>query len=85
MIINIFKKGVKKLNSGTDTWVVQWNKILNDYGYGKAKECYQAFIDKQEAEEFAESIRRANKLIGNTYGTTVTVTKQKSGLPNETD
>ena len=41
---------------------------------------YQAFTSKEEAEEFADSIRRAHKLIGNIGGTDVTVTKMKNGL-----
>lgn len=84
MFINIFKKGTRKLNSGVETWVVQWFKIRNDYGYGKAIERYQAFTDKKEAEDFAESIKRANKLIGNDFKTVVRIEKQISGL-QETD
>ena len=34
------------------------------------------FLSKEEADEFADSIRRAHKLIGNTNGTHVSVRKQ---------
>lgn len=80
-IINIFKKGVRPLASGVDTWVVQWTARYGRY-HDDTEERYQAFTDKQEALDFADSIRRAHKLIGNTVPseTTVTVTKTKSGL-----
>lgn len=77
MNINIFKKGVKQLNSGIDTWVVRWTKRWGAY-HGETTECYQAFTNKKEAEEFAESIRRAHKLIGNTSGTRVSITKSSN-------
>lgn len=80
MFINIFRKGTRKLNSGVETWIVQWFRIQNDYGYGKAIKCYQAFTDKEEAESFAEIIKRANKLIGNDFKTMVRIEKQISGL-----
>lgn len=80
-IINIFKKGCEELHTGVDTWVVQWTRRYGEYSGDTAK-CFQAFTDKDEAERFAEEIRRAHKLIGNTCcsETEVTVSKQKSGL-----
>jgi hypothetical protein len=81
-IINIFKKGVRPLHSGVDTWVVEWTRRYGSF-HGDTEQCFQAFTDKQEANDFAESIRRAHKLIGNTSGTCVSVTKQHSGLPTE--
>ena len=80
-IINIFKKGVKQLTSGVDTWIVEWTRRYGKYS-GDTEQCYQAFTNKEEAEEFADSIRRAHKLIGNTSETYVSVKKQKSGLEN---
>lgn len=80
-IINIFKKGVKQLTSGVDTWIVEWTRRYGQYS-GDTEQCYQAFTNKEEAEEFADSIRRAHKLIGNTSETYVSVKKQKSGLEN---
>lgn len=80
-IINIFKKGTQQLNSGIDTWVVEWTRRYGQY-HTDTEQCYQAFTDEDEAEDFADSIRRAHKLIGNTCWseTSVTVKKQKSGL-----
>lgn len=82
MNINIFKKGTKKLNSGIETWIVEWTRRYGVFS-DDTEQCYQAFTSKEEAEEFAESIRRANKLIGNTSRTKVTVKKQSSGLEEE--
>lgn len=79
-IINIFKKGTKQLTSGVDTWVVEWNCFEKIMVSASIVPRYQAFTSKDEAEEFADSIRRAHKLIGNCGGTSVTVTKQNNGL-----
>ncbi len=81
-IINIFKSGVRPLASGVDTWVVEWTARYGDFS-GQTEQKYQAFTDKQEANDFADSIRRAHKLIGNTCGTTVTVKHMSCGLPSE--
>jgi hypothetical protein len=78
-IINIFKKGTRELTSGVDTWIVEWTRRYGEYSH-QTEQCYQAFTNKDEAEDFADSIRRAHRLIGNTSGTYVSVTKQKSGL-----
>lgn len=78
-IINIFKKETKQLNSGVDTWVVEWTRRYGKFS-DDTEQCFQAFTDEDEAKEFADSLRRAHKLIGNTSGTTVTVKKQTSGL-----
>lgn len=78
-IINIFKKGTQQLNSGLDTWMVEWNSFEKRISIADIVPRYQAFANKDEAEEFADSIRRAHKLIGN-YGGNVTVTKMENGL-----
>ena len=78
-IINIFKNGTKQLTSGVDTWIVKWTKRYGEFA-GNTEQCYQVFTNKEEADEFADSIRRAHKLIGNTSGTRVSVKKQTSGL-----
>ena len=75
MIINIFKRGTKQLNSGVNTWIVEWTRRYGSFS-GDTEQCYQAFTDENEANEFADSIRRAHKLIGNTSGTHVSVRKQ---------
>lgn len=80
MFINIFKKGTETLYSGVETWIVEWTKRTGQYS-SDTQQCFQAFTDKQEAKDFADSIRRAHELIGNTSGTGVYVYKQeRSGL-----
>ena len=79
-IINIFKSGTKELASGVDTWVVEWTSRYGRY-YADTQKRYQVFTNKEEADEFADSIKRAHKLIGNVgMETHVYVKKQKSGL-----
>lgn len=62
-MLNIFKKGHTTLTSDLETWVVRWNqrhgKYSNDY-----KEVAQFFSNKEEAKDFADSLKRANKLLG---------------------
>lgn len=78
-IINIFKKRNKQLNSYIDIWIVEWERRYGRWN-GDTERCYQAFTDKAEAEAFAEDIKRAHKLIGNTSGNYVSVKKQKNML-----
>ena len=80
MFINIFKKGSEQLSSGVETWTVEWTSRHGRYGTD-TKQRFQAFTDKKEAEDFADSIRRANELIGNTCDIEVFVYKnEKAGL-----
>lgn len=79
-IINIFKRGTQQLNSGVDTWMVKWYSFESRISIADIVPRYQAFVNKDEAEEFADSIRRAHKLIGNYGHTSVTVTKKTNGL-----
>lgn len=79
-IINIFKKETQQLNSGIDTWMVEWYCFKSRISIADIAPNYQAFANKDEAEQFADSIRRAHKLIGNSGHTTVSVTKMVNGL-----
>lgn len=80
MFINIFKKGHDTLTSGVETYIVEWTSRHGPYS-GDTKKQFQAFIDKQEAEDFADNIRRAHALIGNTCEIGVRVYKNdKVGL-----
>lgn len=78
MFINIFKNRIRKLDSECETWVVEWTSRYGIYSH-QTEQRYKAFTDEEKAKDFAESIRRANRLIGNTSQTRVTVTKQCSG------
>jgi hypothetical protein len=64
-MLNIFKKGHTTLTSDVQTWVVRWHKRYGEYSTDY-KEVAQFFTDKEEAEAFADSLRRANKLLGHT-------------------
>ncbi len=64
-MLKIFRKGHQTLTTDIETWAVRWNKkygmFSSDY-----KEVAQFFTSKEEAKAFAESIQRANKLLGHT-------------------
>lgn len=62
-MINIFKKGHKTLTSDIDTWVVRWNRATGGIYLVDYEETAQFFSSKEEAEEFAESLKRALKLL----------------------
>lgn len=64
-MINIFKKGHKTLTSDIDTYVVRWNKQYGEYSR-EYKEIAQFFTSKEEAEEFADALKRAINLLGHT-------------------
>ena len=64
-MINIFKRGHKTLTSDIETWVVRWNKRHGVFS-GDYKEVAQFFTDGEEAKEFADSLRRVNRLLGHT-------------------
>lgn len=84
MNINIFKRGSTTLTSGVDTWLVRWKAQTGEFSWDFVDRV-QAFTDQREASDFAESIRRAHKLIGNSGSwTAVSVRKQKKpGLYDE--
>lgn len=75
-MLNIFKKGHTTLTSDIETWVVRWNKrygsFSNDY-----EEVAQFFTKKEEAKDFADSLRCANKLLGHTSGHLTTIKCEK--------
>lgn len=77
MFINIFKKGSEQLTGGVETWTVEWTSRHGAYS-SDTKQRFQAFTDKKEADDFADSIRRAHELIGNTHGTRVYVYKNEN-------
>lgn len=64
-VINIFKKGTRKLTSGVDTWMVEWESYYKGFSRVCTEKHFQAFTNKEEAEEFKKDIIRAHKLIGN--------------------
>lgn len=77
MTINIFRKGSKPLSNGVETWIVEWTSRHGAYS-DSTKQRFQAFTNKKDANDFADSIRRANELIGNTWGTDVYVYRSEN-------
>jgi hypothetical protein len=64
-MLKIFRKGHRTLTSDLEVWVVRWNQRYGEFSTD-IKEIAQFFTNKEEAEEFADSLRRANKLLGHT-------------------
>lgn len=66
-MLNIFKKGYKTLTSDVETWVVRWNRCYGLAFSHSYEEMAQFFTDEEESKEFAESLKKSIKLLGNTY------------------
>ena len=78
-MIRIFSKDRKKLHSDIDTWIVQWKTYECSWSikYPEVKECYKAFTDEDEANEYATALNDAMKLVGITALGKAKVYKQK--------
>lgn len=79
-MIRIFSKDRKELKTDVETWIVKWTtykcEFLSSIQYPKVKECYKAFTDKNEAEEYASALNDAMKLLGITSLPNAEVYKQ---------
>lgn len=78
-MIRIFSKDRKELHSDIDTWIVKWETYHKGCAvqYPNVKECYKAFTDKNEADEYASTLNDAMKLVGITSLPKATVYKQQ--------
>lgn len=80
-MIRIFSKDRKELKTDVDTWIVKWITYKSDFlggvQYPKVEECYKVFTDRKEAEEYAEALNGAMKLLGITSLPEATLYKQK--------
>lgn len=79
-MIRIFGKDRKKLHSDVDTWVVKWKTYKSSFvgtQYPEVKECYKAFTDKNEADEYANTLNDAMRLVGITSLPKASVYKQE--------
>lgn len=67
-MIKIFGKERKTLTSDVDVWVVKWTTYKASYTgsikYPNVEECYKAFTDKNEAEEYCQVLIDALKVVG---------------------
>lgn len=80
--MNLIKKILKKPESdelkevdALEVWVVTWKSRQGGCSYDVTKE-FEAFTNKDLAEEYAESLRNAFKLIRHTSENRVKVYKQ---------
>ena len=65
-MIKIFGKERKELHSEIDTWIVNWTTYLYRYSdctHPCVKECYKAFTNKDEADEYAKALNNSMKLL----------------------
>lgn len=79
-MIRIFSKDREELKTDVDTWIVKWKTYkykFSDCSYPCVKECYKAFTDKNEAEEYASALNDAMKLLGITALPNATVYKEE--------
>lgn len=66
-MIRIFSKQRKELHSDIDTWIVKWTTYecsFTSVSYPKVRQCYKAFTDKNEANEYKDALNDAMKLVG---------------------
>lgn len=78
-MIRIFSKDRKELHSDIDTWIVKWKtyEVGCAIQFPNVKECYKAFVDKNEANEYAAALNDAMKLVGITSLPKARVYKQE--------
>lgn len=65
-MLRIFTKQRKELTSDVDTWIVKYTTYKRGVSvkYPELKECCQAFTNKDEAEEYKQSLIDAMNLLG---------------------
>lgn len=78
-MIRIFSKDRKELHSDVDTWIVKWTTYKGGISieFPTVKECYKAFTNKDEANEYANALNDAMKLVGITSLPSARVYKQE--------
>lgn len=60
---------------GAHVWVVSWNARYGEYS-GDTKRVAKAFLDENDANQFAESLELAQKLLQNTNSLRIKIEKQ---------
>lgn len=81
-MIKIFTRKTKELTTDIDTWIVVWKTYkchFSDGSYPYVEQCYQAFTNKEEAEEYAEALNKAMQLLQITSLPDAVVKKQEPG------
>ena len=60
---------------GAHVWVVTWDARWGDY-YGETKRVAKAFLNEDDANQFAESLEMAHGLLQNTNSLRIKIEKQ---------
>lgn len=60
---------------GAHVWVVTWEARWGDY-YGETKRVAKAFLNEDDANQFAESLEMAHGLLQNTNSLRIKIDKQ---------
>ena len=66
---------------GAEVWVVSWNSLLSNSGYGNptlvsCKRRAKAFLSKDDADDFVSSLKMAMEFLQNTYYIDINIEKQ---------
>jgi hypothetical protein len=75
----LFKKifapsGAQMELAAFENWTVRWHSRYGQYA-GDTREEVEVFLNEEDANTFADSLRAAYKLLRHTSGTNVTVKK----------
>lgn len=70
--------GLKKVKDaqGVEVWIVSWDARYSDSSWEKTRVA-KAFLDYDDAQAFAQSLRDAKKLLQYTENINISVDKQK--------
>ena len=60
---------------GAHVWVVTWDARWGDY-YGETKRVAKAFLNEDDANQFAESLEMAHEFLQNTNNLRIKIEKQ---------
>ena len=60
---------------GAHVWVVSWNARYGDYSQD-TKRVAKAFLNEDDAQQFAESLRMTHELLQNTNSLCIEIEKQ---------
>lgn len=74
-INSIFGVVKRKEAKGAEVWIVSWEARFGDYK-GETKHVAKAFLLEEDAGQFAQSLKDANKLLQNTNDICLTIKKQ---------
>jgi hypothetical protein len=71
---NKLKEIVEEVD-GAHVWVVSWEARWGDYS-GDTKRVAKAFLNEDDANQFAESLKMAHELLQNTNNLRIKIEKQ---------